>query len=280
MKNLVSLLAAIIVCLSGCGGSGGDGDQELSSSSGRSCDAIGLKVANGETCQAGSSPQSSPIVRLTFQDSFGQAEGLCTGTLVDPFTVLTAAHCFETPPSSLLVESFVDYSYATSYAVHPSFSASDESSGAVLFNDIALVYLENPLSVSPAPILFSRSAQVGEEAVVAGFGEVTNGDGGGSIHAGNAIIREVTPNHIFITFNESESHPCRGDSGGPLLVSEGGTWSIVGVVSQSDPSVAEDNICSPGDVTLYTNVQGGEVSSFLASYAPSAATKLAVPLVE
>jgi hypothetical protein len=43
---------------------------------------------------------------------------------------------------------------------------------------------------------------------------------------------------------------------------------IVGVVSQSDPSVSEEQVCSKGDMTLYANAQSPDISSFIAAQVP------------
>jgi secreted trypsin-like serine protease len=84
-------------------------------------------------------------------------------------------------------------------------------------------------------------------------------------------IRLVTDNHVRIDFRGGESHPCRGDFGGALFVEQDGGLAIVGVVSQSDPSVSADQICSKGDMTLYTNTQSSAVSDFIISQARDAA---------
>ena len=96
------------------------------------------------------------------------------------------------------------------------------------------------------------------------------GGGSGELNAGNALVANFTEAHIFITFEPGQSHPCFGDSGGPLLVSQSNRFAISGVVSQSDPQVSPANFCSEGDVTLYTNFQSGVSLGFLSISAPDA----------
>jgi hypothetical protein len=115
----------------------------------------------------------------------------------------------------------------------------------------------------------SRAPEVGEIAIVAGYGQVENdGFAVEDVVAGRAIIRIVTDNHIRIDFRGEESHPCQGDSGGALFIEDDSGLVIVGVVSQSDPSVSEEQVCSKGDMTLYANAQSPDISSFIAAQVP------------
>jgi secreted trypsin-like serine protease len=83
------------------------------------------------------------------------------------------------------------------------------------------------------------------------------------VYAGRAVVDDVSDNHIYIDYTQSQAHPCRGDSGGALFVANGSGVAIVGVVSQSDPSIDVEDICEPGDRTLYTNVRDPSVSAFI-----------------
>jgi secreted trypsin-like serine protease len=141
-----------------------------------------------------------------------------------------------------------------------------------MFNDIAIVKTSRALSAPVTPILLSRSPGESEEAVVAGYGQVENdGASQANVNAGRAVVEDVSDNHIFIDYTRSEAHPCKGDSGGALLVSHGQGVAVVGVVSQSDPSVDIEDICEVGDRTLYTNVQDPSVTAFLRANLPSSA---------
>jgi len=190
--------------------------------------------------------------------------------------VLTAAHCFAVGgPVKVVVRSVVNgeklETAASSISAHPEFSTSANS---LVINDAAVVRTSEKIPAPPLPLLLSRSAMVNEEAVVAGYGQTKNG--GPSVDdvvAGRAIIRTVTDNHIGINYRGDESHPCKGDSGGALFVEQGGGLVIVGVVSQSDPSISKDEICKKGDKTLYTNTQSKVVSDFIFSVARDAAVK-------
>jgi hypothetical protein len=50
---------------------------------------------------------------------------------------------------------------------------------------------------------------------------------------------------------------CSGDSGGPILVSEGGAWVIAGITSSTS-----DNICNTG-TNYYQSVRHPSVLGFI-----------------
>lgn len=254
----VSLLAA-------CSSSSDDSDTDSGSGSLDACEAFNFartKIASGEVCSVGS--QESPLVRLSISSFDG--DGVCTGAVIDSTTILTAAHCFGPNVVSVTVET-TNGNFTTSTFFVP--SAYDDS-GDVAFNDVAIVRTNTPIGITPMPLLVSSDPTIGETAYIAGFGENSPGSIDDLPRAGDAVIASVTNQHIVIRYQGNQSHPCQGDSGGPLVVLRGNNRAIVGVVSQSDPSVDTDNICRPGDITLYTNLRTPPVLSFLNTVAPNA----------
>jgi secreted trypsin-like serine protease len=213
-------------------------------------------------CPADSASDSSSVVKLVIIK--GNAAAVCTGTVVSPTTILTAAHCFARGATSIQIVTTINGKQSavagSSYTIHPQWGAADN----VMFNDVAIVRAARRLSTPITPILLSRSPADSEDAVVAGYGQTTN-EGGAeqNVYAGRAIVDDVSDNHIYIDYTRSQAHPCRGDSGGALFVANGNGVAIVGVVSQSDPSIDVEDICKPGDRTLYTNVRDPSVSAFI-----------------
>lgn len=266
-KLLLPVLISFSLLLGACGG-GSDSDN---SSSAEACDAIGLKIANGDTCSFDDeNPTSSAIVRLRITTLSGET-GICTGTAITPFKVLTAAHCFLEQPFAIEVDSVFRTVAATTYANHPAFSFQTRDNGAIVFfNDVAIVTVPTPLLAATLPILISRNPIVGEEAVIAGFGLTEPGSSVGDLNAGTAEVSDFSANHVFLTFTGNQSHPCQGDSGGPMLLRHLGTLTIAGVVSQSDPSVDLSRSCKSGDVTLYANTQEAGILNFINQQAPEA----------
>lgn len=264
------MLSVFVVAAMGCGG-GSDGSSGEDSAV---CSDIGysksLKVAAGEQCLVNSSGDTSSVVKLfLFDNDDGSLVGSCTGTVISPTAVLTAAHCFQSADSAIVrvVTNGTRVDYPSSRVVtHPGYVLGSED---IFFNDVAVVHTSLQLPAPAVPILMSRAPEVGEVSIVAGYGQIeNNGPAVEDVIAGRAIIRIVTVNHVRIDFRGSESHPCQGDSGGALFIEDDSGLAIVGVVSQSDPSVPEEQVCSKGDMTLYSNTQSPDISSFIASQVP------------
>jgi secreted trypsin-like serine protease len=269
------LIASSCIFLSAC--SSDSDDSSSSGSGGSACAEIGYsktaKIVNGDQGPITSANDSSSIAQLEIL-SGGSPAGICTGTVISPTAILTAAHCFIGSDRAANVITTTNGSQqrvrSRSVSIHPEFTVNRDS---VMINDVAVIRTASRMSAPSTPILLRRDAQAGEEAVVAGYGQTSSSaPTTDDVYAGYAIVRSVTENHIRIDFQSDESHPCRGDSGGALLVEEGGL-AIAGVVSQSDPSVPADTICEVGDKTLYTSMQNASVSSFVLSVAPDAAVR-------
>lgn len=267
---------SLLACGGGSGGGSSDSGSPTIFDGTSACSSIGLKssfkVVNGERCPRTGASDTTSVVKVELLVA-GFTAGVCTGTVIAPTAVLTAAHCLQGAQGAVVVTTANGQSTAIparSLTVHPGFGL---SSGNYYVNDVAIIRTAKPLNAPRAPILISRSARQGEEALVAGFGKTGPDDSStGDIYAGRAVVSSVTDNHVRIDFTSDEAHPCFGDSGGALFVKEATGLAIVGVVSQSDPSVAEDNICRVGDKTLYTNMDKNSVSSFVLSVVPEAAT--------
>jgi V8-like Glu-specific endopeptidase len=259
----------------GCGStSGSDGG----SSSSDACPSLGFaktaKVVNGTQCPVSNSSDSSSVVRVEIIVG-GVAQGVCTGTVVSPTAVLTAAHCFAGMSSRanvIAIANGIRQTYGSrSVTVHPGFTVNKDG---YFVNDAAIIRTSSRIAAPVTPILLGREPQEGEDSIVAGYGQTGPSDPTTQdVYAGNAVIREVSDNYVRIDFTKNEAHPCRGDSGGALLVNDGGQLAVAGVVSQSAPSVSSEDICEVGDVTLYTNVQNSSVQSFITSVAPDVAVR-------
>jgi secreted trypsin-like serine protease len=260
--------------LFGTCGTDDDGGSSTVFQGAPACQAIGYantgKVANGQKCPITSSADSSSVVKLILTK--GNARGICTGTVVSPTTILTAAHCFAGGAATIQIVTTVNGKQssveARSYTIHPQWGAEDN----VMFNDVAVVKASRRLSAPITPILLSRSPGESQDSLVAGYGQTENdGPAQADAYAGRAVVDDVSDNHIYINYTPSQAHPCKGDSGGALFVANGKGIAVVGVVSQSDPSVDVEDICEVGDRTLYTNVRDPSVAAFLRANIPDGA---------
>lgn len=276
---LLHFISAMMFALSACGGAGGSDSGSGSSTvfEGQSaCSAIGLKsslkIANGAICPVTEIDNTTSLVEV--QQTDGIYIFTCSGTVISPTAVLTAAHCFPNA-SNVTVTTVVNgvrtRINALEVSIHPGFS---QQGNSIYADDVAIIRTASHMAAPISPLLLSRSAQRGEEALIAGFGQTGAQDPSvGQVYAGRAVVQEVTDANIRIDFKNDQAHPCFGDSGGALLLKERGTLAIAGVVSQSDPSVSSNNFCKKGDKTLYTNIDNPSISSFVLSIVPEASIR-------
>ncbi|MFO7562645.1 MAG: trypsin-like serine protease [Enhygromyxa sp.] len=167
---------------------------------------------------------------------------LCTGTLVGPDLVLTAAHCLDPEPSGAVQIYFGDdlssgtLVLAEDWGRHPDFCLPADCGEDL--SDFAWIRLPSPMSDIPLipPITnqaeFDEVMRVGQPLWFVGFGE----DDEGLIGTKREVLATLTG------FNESGREfraggggkdTCYGDSGGPALVElSSGEWRIAGVISR------------------------------------------------
>jgi len=207
----------VLAASSGCGGATGEPVGEA-----------GSPIKDGELDTA-----DPAVVALTYQ---GQA--FCTGTLVGPAVVLTAAHCLDPEINPLPLEEFEvffgnDVSGrgvfigVTEGGPSPSFVHQDPD---FEYHDVGMLRLAEPAPVAPLPLPSAPldDAFIGTTVREVGFG-IT------SLDADDAgIKREGTSKVIkfrgtLFRVDPAPSTLCSGDSGGPAFSTIDGEEVVVGV---------------------------------------------------
>jgi MYXO-CTERM domain-containing protein len=190
-----------------------------------------------------------PGVGGLMYDFGGDVQLGCTGTLIAPDAVLTAAHCIDADLTGGIVPGFtlaLDTVTATPTFVpgraifaHESF---DIEGGAVeglgTFFDVGIVLLQEPIT-SVAPVRMPRPDQAAEliaglELEIAGYGRTDpQTDEFGVMYDATTELISMNPSEIQVGMGAPQPQNCNGDSGGPAMADLGDGRRIVGIVSRS-----------------------------------------------
>ena len=169
------------------------------------------------------------------------ARVFCSGMLVAPTVVLTAAHCFrETSDPRMLRVAFGETVGnapmaaigAVDVRLHPRFDP------ATFENDAALVLLAWAAPVAPIALSHEPPPGPGAALRVAGFGASTPGEPGRGRRRRSGTVRVVARERGSLLLEAPQARPCAGDSGGPLLSRTGGVENVVAFLTSGDEECA------------------------------------------
>ena len=231
-------------------------------------------IINGEAVASTYYPSAGGMLAGTTIDFQGSSFDLkmlmCSATLIAPDVVMIAAHCIDfeyfeqmagmqfedvdlvfsreadlSRFSGMPGQSWPsDAAFAWDSATHPGWAMSGLQMGLAENDDIALLFLDEPIfDVEPAVLPTAEEADaIVEGAIVdiVGWGQQTSdqtppaGTVGIKI-AGQSEIVEVSPYEFKVGELQGDVRKCHGDSGGPTYIDLGGSdgTRVIGVTSHA-----------------------------------------------
>ncbi len=184
----------------------------------------------------------------TYRD--GKSSGLCSGTLIGPRAVLTAAHCTSISQYSadgtrtLRDDSFQIFApyanaqrvWAHRAIVHPDYAAPEVGYNSLNVHDVAILVLDSPIPLPKYPRLADKPLTRSTQAV--SLGRMFNDDTSETDVFVSKPFSIFSPTE-FPSITEYYVAPIvtnKGDSGGPLMLLHK-EHEIVGITAFSDDEV-------------------------------------------
>lgn len=216
--------------------------------------------------------------------------GICSGTIVGNGVVLTAMHCICDKISAKIGVLKQDGSFDVLDAL--GMPRQMKACGAPGAADVAIIFGPTSLRPSTGSPRFASASTLASSAsgIIVGYGDRDIDAAGKSTGArgygGVAIVTAAcsaadnalgcSAGYEFIAGPTTDAHgglvsdQCKGDSGGPLYVSEAGHLAIAGIASTPDAASTSSGGCGRGGI--YERVDGDTgnwIRGVLASHAPS-----------
>ena len=174
--------------------------------------------------------QAQSLVMVLGRDS--RSAGFCSGVVIAPRAVLTAAHCVHAPADTRI--HFKDASGApilldvARVVRHPGYRA-DAIAARARTVDLALVFARDDLAerFRPASVA-SASDAIGTSFTLAGYGILQEGapNSGGVLRATDVALR-APPSNLLLWL-AGDGGACTGDSGGGVFDRDG---ALVGIIA-------------------------------------------------
>jgi V8-like Glu-specific endopeptidase len=170
-------------------------------------------------------------------------ERYCTGLLIAPDVVLTAAHCLSDDPSHVMMQVYFQDKVVDvkGFVSHPEYQPlkTERIHGKPMvidgYNDVGLIFLEESMNSNPIALLPQQGYHIKDKVkgTILGYGYIgpDEPNSSGQLRYVDVSIKEISKGRLRI---EGPKTSCSGDSGGPILVKNGDRWLSIGITSAGD----------------------------------------------
>lgn len=244
------------------------------------------QILGGTPISISAAPWSALV---TYDDGTNDYD--CTGTIVDPFIVVTSTECLYTSSGTAVAPTSLSVTAGVSNVGSPGQGDQEQDRGVAFYHidpgyvnnttsvgedDVADLTLTSPLTLSngsdvaAAPLPAANSPYpTGASAVMAAYGATSPSDNNpnsqlesmtasvepqGQCGSGNVYDDDA----IYFCASSSTASACDGDSGAGL-VTTGASPTLVGV----DVGYVGTSSCTPGTEMLFVNVTSTEILQFI-----------------
>ena len=202
---------------------------------------VALALIAPAAAMVGGAPETNAGIGASVITLVGSRGNFCSGALIAPDLVLTAAHCVEGNSDTKIVvydaRRTPELRDVRRVARHPQFNPQGIRARRASA-DVALLQLAQPLAKPVAALgIPLEPIAAGQSFSIAGVGVTRPGDGksGGLVRAAT-LISTSQPGRLQIRLVDPANGglgACTGDSGGPVVQQQSGRATVVGVMSWS-----------------------------------------------
>ncbi len=227
----------------------------------------------------GSVDDGDPAVVAVFAQVPGsQSASLCSGEVISPHVVLTAAHCVAPSSVGEGAQFLIFTGTSFTFGLTPPTDNTFPTTGAVaspMWNsgatsddedpwDVGIVHLASPIGIPPLPYNhFALSNKLIEKPVrIVGFGLTDPADGttAGTRHNASTLLNFIRP--LGIELWDHAHGTCEGDSGGPAFMMLDGKERITGITAFGYAGCRTDLVATDTRVDAVASFIDGYVNMY------------------